>query len=186
MGIVRQNVVDDTLHVPRVRTTGHVPVAGSKSVHRRHGIPLNANGEADQEGQGHHHSSTMSTEEETSLRGFMLTKVGPTAVLFVVSEVVNSSAQEERETEPNQGTPCAVEVFVVPNTSLKPSSDLVQSPHGPYEHGTGVPSLSDHSCDDERHDTGEEGTPVADVAVIPFFGGDAQLVNHAHRIEVID
>ncbi len=33
VGVVRNDVVHHALHVPRVRTAGHVPVAGTKSVH---------------------------------------------------------------------------------------------------------------------------------------------------------
>ena len=54
--IVGQDVVDDALHVPRVGTTGHVPVARSKSIHRWNGIPLDTDGQTDQEGQGDHHA----------------------------------------------------------------------------------------------------------------------------------
>ena len=116
----------------------------------------------------------------------MLAKVGPASVFFVVADGIDSNANEKREAKPDQSTPCSVKVLVVPNTGLEPSSDLIQSPHGADEHGTGVPALSDHAGDDESDDTREEGTPIADVAVIALFGRDAQLVNHANRVEVID
>ena len=116
----------------------------------------------------------------------MLAKVGPASVFFVVADGVDSNANEKREAKPDQSTPRSVKILVVPNTGLKPSSDLIQSPHGADEHGTGVPALSDHAGDDESDDTREEGTPIADVAVIALFGRDAQLVNHANRVEVID
>ena len=116
----------------------------------------------------------------------MLPAVRPSTVLLVVAEVVNTDAQKEREAEPNQGTPRTVKVFGVPDACFKPSSDLVERPHRTHEHGTGVPALSHHAGDDERNHTGQEGTPIADVAVIAHFGGDAQLVNDADGVEVVE
>ena len=116
----------------------------------------------------------------------MLAKVGPASVFFVVADGIDSNANEKREAKPDQSTPRSVKVLVVPNAGLKPCSDLIQGPHGADEHGTGVPALSDHASDDKSDDTREEGTPIADVAVIALFGRDAQLVNHANGVEVID
>ena len=112
---------------------------------------MNSNGKADQEGKSDHQARSVCPEEQASLRGLVLAKVSPSTVLFVIADGVNAYAQKERDTEPDQRTPCAVHVFVVPNTGFKPSSDLVKSPHGTHEHGAGVPSLGAHAGDDESH-----------------------------------
>ena len=67
MCVVRKDVVDNPLHVPRVRTAGHVPVARTKGVHRRHSVPLNTDGKTNQKGGGNHHSCTVSAKEEANL-----------------------------------------------------------------------------------------------------------------------
>ena len=114
----------------------------------------------------------------------MLAKVGPSTVAFVVAEGVNTNAEEEGDGEPNQGAPGTVEVLGVPDASFKPSSDLVERPHGGDEHGTGVPALGHHAGDDECHHAGQERTPVANVAVVADFGGDTELVEGLHAVEM--
>jgi len=100
VGVVGENVVDNTLHVPRVGTPGHVPVAGAKGVHRGHGVPLNADGETDEEGSSDHHSRTVRAEEHACVRWLMLAAVGPATVALVITDVVNGNADEEGEAEP--------------------------------------------------------------------------------------
>ena len=126
----------------------------------------------------------MCTEEETSLRWLVLAKVGPSTVAFVVTEGVNPNAEEEGNGEPNQGAPRTVEVLGVPDASFKPSSDLVERPHGSDEHGTGVPALGHHAGDDECDHTGQKCAPVANVAVVADFGGDTELVEGLDAVEM--
>ena len=184
VSIVGEDVIHNALHVPGVRTTGHVPVPRAKGVHGRYGVPLNTNGKPDEEGQADHHACSVSTEEKTSLRGLVLAEVGPAAVALVVAQGVDSHADEERDGKPDEGAPGAVEVLGVPDTGFKPSSHLVECPHRSDHHGTGVPSLSDHAGDDQRDHTGQEGAPVAEVAVVARFGGDTELVEGLNAVEV--
>ncbi len=114
----------------------------------------------------------------------MFTEVGPSTVAFVVADGIDTNAEEEGDGEPNQGAPRTVKVLGVPNACFEPSGDLVERPHGGEEHGTGVPALGHHAGDDERHDTGQEGTPVANVAVVADLGGDPELVEGLDAVEV--
>ena len=184
MGVVGEDVVHDPLHVPGVRTARHVPVARSKGVHGGHGVPLNSNGQTNEESQTNHHAGAMGPEEEAGLRGLVFTAVGPAAVAFVVANGIDADGAEERDGEPNQSAPRAVQVFAVPNTSLKPSGHLIERPHGTDQHGPGVPALGDHAGYDERHHAGQESTPVSDVPVVAVFRGDAQLVDDRDAVEV--
>ena len=184
VSVVGENVIHDPLHVPWVRATGHVPVPRAEGVHGRHGVPLDTDGKPDKEGQADHHACSVSTEEQTSLRGLVLAEVGPTAVALVVAHGVDPHANEERDGEPDECAPGAVEVLCVPDTGFKPSSHLVECPHRSDHHGAGVPSLSDHAGDDQRDHTGQEGAPVAEVAVVARFGGDTELVEVLDAVEV--
>ena len=115
VSVVGENVVNNPLHVPGVGAASHVPVLCTKTVHRRHGVPLNSNGETDKERHDDHEASAVGTHEEPGLRWLVLASVGPPTVIFVVADGIDTDADEERDGEPNQSTPCAVEVFVVPN-----------------------------------------------------------------------
>ena len=114
----------------------------------------------------------------------MLATVGPATVSLVIADRVHTNTEEKRDGEPNQGAPGSVQVFVVPHAGLEPCGDLVQHPHGAQKHGSSVPSLGDHACDDQRNNTGQKGGPIPHVAVVAVFGGDAQLVENLDRIEV--
>ena len=115
----------------------------------------------------------------------MLTEVGPSAVLFMIRDGVNPDAHEEGDAQPNQSTPTAVEVLVVPNAGFKPSSDLVQSPHGPDKHGSCVPTLCGHARNDEGDDTCQEGGPISDVAMVAVFHREPELVGNTDAVEVV-
>ena len=84
----------------------------------------------------------------------MLSEVCPTAEAFMVANGVNSNTQEEGDGEPNERAPRSVKVLAVPDSSLKPSSDLVQRPHRTNEHGASVPAFCHHTGDDESNHTG--------------------------------
>ena len=120
VSVVGQDVVDNSLHVPRVGPTRHVPVCGSKSVHGGSGVPLDADCKSNKERKGDHHARTVRPQEEPHLRWFVLPSVGPASVALVVSDGIHTHAQEERDGEPNQCAPRTVQVFVVPNAGLKP------------------------------------------------------------------
>ena len=115
----------------------------------------------------------------------MFTKIRPATVLFVVADGVYSNTQEEGDAEPNQCAPCTVEILVVPYAGFEPSSDLVQRPHGPHQHGSGVPTFSNHARHDQGHNTGEERCPVTDVTVVTFLCCDAELIDNTHRAKVV-
>ena len=68
-----------------------------------------------EERKGDHHARTVRSQEEPRLRRLVLASVGPASVTLVVSDGVHAHAQEERDGEPNQCAPRAVQVFVVPN-----------------------------------------------------------------------
>ncbi len=102
----------------------------------------------------------------------------------MVADVVNGDTDEERETKPQPGGQRGIEVLIVPNTTLEPGRHLIEHPHRPGEHGTGVPTLGDHAGDDQGNHPGQEGVPVADVAVITVDGRDAELVHDVNAVEV--
>ena len=52
--VLHHDVVDDALHVPRVRTAGEVPIAGPVAVHGGDDVPLGADREGHEEGRGDH------------------------------------------------------------------------------------------------------------------------------------
>ena len=52
--VLHHDVVDDALHVPRVRTAGEVPIAGPVAVHGGDDVPLGADREGHDEGRGDH------------------------------------------------------------------------------------------------------------------------------------
>ena len=184
MGIVGEDVVHDALHVPRVRTTGHVPVTRSKSIHGWNRVPLYTDSQTNEEGQTDHHTCSVGSKEEARLRGLMLSEVGPTAVAFMVPYGIDSNTEEEGDGKPNQGTPRSVKILVVPNSCFKPSSHLVERPHRTNEHGTSVPSLRHHTGDDKGNNTGQESAPIAGIAVVSVLRSDAELVDHIDAVEV--
>ena len=66
VSILSKDVVNDTLHVPRVRTTSHIETIGSESVHRRNCIPLNSDDKTNQEGNHCEKTCPMSIPELAS------------------------------------------------------------------------------------------------------------------------
>ena len=66
MCIVGENVINDALHVPRVRTTGHVPSVGPEGVHRWDDVPLDANNESEEERHTDHDAGPVCVPEPSS------------------------------------------------------------------------------------------------------------------------
>ena len=75
VSILSKNVVNNTLHVPRVRTASQVETIGSKRVHGRNCVPLNSDNKANQEGYRCEKTSPVSVPKLTSTTRTMLFSV---------------------------------------------------------------------------------------------------------------
>ena len=112
MCVVGKNVIDNSLHVPWVRTAGHVPSVCSEGVHRWDDVPLDTNDESKEERHTDHDAGPVGVPKPSSTRRFVFAAVGPSTPLVASSDHVNDGADEEREGEPDQSAPAAIEVLV--------------------------------------------------------------------------
>ena len=101
MCIVGKNVINDSLHVPRVRTTGHVPSVCSEGVHRWDDVPLDTNDEPEEERHTNHDAGPVCVPEPSGTRGLVFAAVGPSTPLVPSADHVDDGADEEGEGEPN-------------------------------------------------------------------------------------
>ena len=116
MCIVGENVIDDALHVPRVRTTGHVPSVGPEGVHRWDDVPLDTDDESEEERHSDHDARPVCVPKPSCAGGFVLAAVGPSTPLVASADHVDDRTDEEGEGEPNQCAPATVKVLVVPHS----------------------------------------------------------------------
>ena len=86
MSVLSENVIDNALHVPWVRTARHVESVGSKSMHRWDSVPLNTNDEPDKEGDNGQKTGPVSVPELTGTAWAVFFTVGPATVFLVVSD----------------------------------------------------------------------------------------------------
>ena len=89
MSVLSKNVIDNALHVPRVRTASHVESVSSKSVHRWDSIPLNTNDETNKEGDNGQKTGPMGVPELTCTAWAVFFTVGPSTVFswLPISEI---------------------------------------------------------------------------------------------------
>ena len=128
VSILCKDVINNPLHVPRVRTSSHVETICSHCVHRRNCVPLNTNNKSNQEGNSRQETCPVRIPELTCTTWPMFLTIGPTAVLLVVTNHCDCNTNEERNGQPNQWRPRFRERFVRPETCFVPCSEQIKHP----------------------------------------------------------
>ena len=100
--VLCKDVVDGALHVPRVRTTGHVPFTGSCSVHCRNHVPHDADSQSGKECPRDGDSIPVLAPPKSCLTVF--TAFRTLQQTSREAEVKDSSIEPEEDCEPRQAT----------------------------------------------------------------------------------